>query len=178
MYINKNKVSVYKKNDKYFIGKLYDYTRSDYWMFTEKILSVKPKKVFTGKIKEDDDTLFTGEKLEGNSILIKLTEKSYIIIEKDIYCFETKEPIENFYCTIDSNGVISPSATTKNYMYLFSGYMKSVYLPLELFTNNKSYNSDLYYKQEPILLYYGFSKAKKQKNEKKIKIKKIYSSYI
>jgi hypothetical protein len=150
VYINKNCVSVYKRKNDYFYGDVYGSRQPEYWMYVEKILSIKPKKVFTGKVIDPDNMLYGFEKLEGNSILISTHKKNeYILIDEEIYKFKTSEPIKNFYSYQTSNGIPFPSAMSENYIYILS-YCKKIYYPIKLFTGNKNYDElDYESKQNP-----------------------------
>jgi hypothetical protein len=53
----------------------------------------------------------------GNCILVHLDGNRYVFIGREVYEFETVEPITNFIAHIGPNDVPYPYAETKNYIY-------------------------------------------------------------
>lgn len=68
---------------------------------------------------DGQDTLNYGKHLIGNSILLQISERKYILISgEDIREFLTKEPILEFYSPVwTTSSIPYPAAVTDNYIY-------------------------------------------------------------
>lgn len=78
----------------------------------------------------------------GNSILVKVGDKRYMYIGKDVYTFETLDEIIDYKSPIGPNDVPYPYAIGTDFTYLM---IEDVYMP-----------NNLYGDYEPYRFYYGF----------------------
>ena len=82
----------------------------------------KPLKIFIGKSLKNEMTLFSGgygKDFNGNSILLQLTNKSYVYIGSTIYSFKNNSKIIDFLSPVGNNDVPYPYAIdTNGYYYL------------------------------------------------------------
>jgi len=114
------------------------------------VLNVKHfDKIFIGKSKKNKLTSLSkgfGKKYDGNSILIKLKENTYLFIGQIIYYFtiDEDEEILSFYSPIGNNLLPYPYAiSNKNVFFLIESKKKKLEdFPIKI---NKSINEDLYY---------------------------------
>ena len=93
----------------------------------EKIWSETVLKIFIGKSYLNEMTEFSGarddEVWRGNSILLELEEKKYMMVGESVYTFETEDKIVKFTSNADNNQTAYPVAHgQRNIYYLFHKY--------------------------------------------------------
>lgn len=116
------------------------------------------EKIFIGKSPINEMTKFSGghgKEFDGNSILVKLKENTYLYIGMDIYTFESGEEIIGYESSVGNNDVPYPIGFSKNNVYLMIEY---VYYPKEMARGKDAYS-----------IYYGNDKKTEKIDEKKVK---------
>ena len=118
VYINKNIVTVYTYDEKQ-IDDLNDfYNDPDPRLYyNKKLLTKKAEKVFIGKSKKNKMTEYSGAygpEFDGNSILLLVSDNSYIYIGNSIFEFKTKDPVISFHSPIGNSDVPYPFCVLKN----------------------------------------------------------------
>lgn len=120
VYVNKNYVDIYKIPDKYNID--YD-TKVTRGMYSHKIASLKPLKVFVG-VSSGAKYCDHGKSIEeilyftGNSILVQTGKYKYVYIGSEIYEFETtNDHIIKYHSPVCGNDVPYPVCEGNKYIY-------------------------------------------------------------
>ncbi len=97
----------------------YEYDATTY---QKNIYSNPYKKIWIGKSLMDDMTKFSGgygKKFDGNSILVEVSENTYVFIGDKIFTFKTQYPIKKFLSPVGNSDVPYPFAIdTVNNIYL------------------------------------------------------------
>jgi hypothetical protein len=170
VFINKNNVKIFKKNDNDFLWDWgYEiFKKKEYYLFTELVKEYNTKKIFIGKSPLIEMTEFSGghgKDFDGNSILINISNNKYVYIGSIIYNFTSYSKIIKFVSPVGNSSVPYPYAIDdKNNTYLFLEKLcindKTQKTKLN---NSKNYDNPYYY-------YYDFSKLIDSKKIKNIKI--------
>jgi hypothetical protein len=107
-----NKVNVYKQD--------YIKCKPNY----KYKVSYSPKEIFIGKSPKNATTFFSGgygNDCDGNTILLHISDNTYVFIGDEIYSFESYDKIVRFVSPVGNNDVPYPYAYDKsNNAYLFS----------------------------------------------------------
>jgi len=102
--------------------------REDTYEFGELLFKIKKyQKIFIGKDP-------TSKILNGNSVLIQLSDHNYIYIGEKIYKFKTKDIIIKYKSPVGNSDVPYPYAigTSNTYMMLEMSYIKNTDIPKNL----------------------------------------------
>ena len=87
-----------------------------------KFVTYHPKKIFIGTSEKNEMTEFGGgygENFDGNTILLHMGKRNYILISESIFIFRSKNPIITFSSPVGNNDVPYPFAIDdKDYIYL------------------------------------------------------------
>ena len=172
VYIKKNKVYIYKIDNKKYYYKKNDLSKKDKsnaWIYTKLIKEYNTKKIFIGKNSGKSKSLNIKDNIKysiGNSILLKLNNNKYVFIGETIYEFSTNDEIVKFYSLIGNNDVPYPIALGKENVYFMIDEINkpNKYIPRKYFSKNMK-NIDF----EDT--YYGYNDIKLPQNTKKYNFK-------
>jgi hypothetical protein len=163
--IQGKKVSVYKINEKmenngeipdeFYRAKTKELKKFAY-LYSKKVCSYKPLKVFIGKSPLTELTKSSkgfGSSFDGNSVLLQINKLNYVFIGDSIFEFKAYAEITQFLSPVGPSSVSYPFAVDKlgNYYLMVD---KSV---MEL----KDKNIKLKKEDDPYTIYYGYSKKQK-----------------
>jgi hypothetical protein len=124
------------------------------------VLSANPQKIFIGKSFLCNMTEFSGgygDDFDGNSILLQLSETSYIYVGEKVIMFNTLSPIVSYVSPVGNNDVPYPYAidAESNYYLIIENVMISPTIQLANFLTNGETPYDFYYAASKITVDLG-----------------------
>lgn len=111
------KTRIYKKSEKHYIEDDSESIQYDYYI--DLVAEYEPTKIFIGKSPLNEGTEFSGshgDSFDGNSILLEIGSKK-VFIGVEVYEFETKDKILEYYSPVGNNDVPYPFAIGEDNVY-------------------------------------------------------------
>ena len=135
-------------------------------LFNKNVFSSKYQKIWIGKSPKN------GPKFDGNSILIKKSNNTYVFIGSNIFSFKSISPITEFVSLISGSDVPFPYAIDiEGNIYLLDNSDSIIIKPNSLTSktiNKKQFHDDPYFFYIELEFYRGILNQSKQSNQSNI----------